>query len=174
MAQLNILRKNQELACSNNRLTNIFNTMSEGVLMLDSKGNVSEMNPVAMQIINKPEQEILGHPIEKVFGSKSALTRRMLTTQEPYEDVELLVDTPKNTIHCVVSGKPLTDGCGQITGALIILRPIKQVKNLINQFSGYHATVKFEDIIGESEGILEAVKVATLAAGSLSNVFIAR
>ena len=67
MAQLNILHKNQELACSNNRLTNIFNTMSEGVLMIDSEGIVSEMNPVAMQIVNKPEQEILGHPIEKVF-----------------------------------------------------------------------------------------------------------
>lgn len=172
MAQLNIRRKNQELALSNNRLTNIFNTMSDGVLMVDEGGIINQLNPAAKRILNRTEKEVLGMPIDQIFGGKASLTKQMLSSKEAYEDVEIMVDTKKCTFHCLATGEPLTNEQGNVIGGVIILRPIKQIQNLVNRFSGYCATLQFSDIIGESVEILEVIRVASLAAVTSSSILL--
>lgn len=172
MAQLDIRRKNQELALANNRLTNIFNTMSDGVLMVDECGIVNQLNPAAKEILNRTEQEVLGMSIDRIFGNKAALTREMLRNNEPYEDKEIIVDTKKSTFHCLATGAPLTDELGTVMGGVIILRPIKQIQNLVNRFNGNHATFQFSDIIGESLEILEVIRVSSLAAVTSSSILL--
>ena len=171
-AQLAIQRKNQELALSNNRLTNIFNTMSEGVLMVDEGGIVNQLNPAAKRILNRTEKEVIGMSIDRIFGGKDFLTKQMLSSKEAYEDVEIMVDTKKSTFHCLATGEPLTDEQGKVIGGVIILRPIKQIQNLVNRFSGYCATLQFSDIIGESLEMLEVIRVATLAAVTSSSILL--
>lgn len=172
MAQLDIRRKNQELALANHRLMNIFNTMSDGVLMVDEYGSISQLNPVAKKILNRSEKEVLGISIDRIFGGKTSLTKQMLRSKEPYENVEIMVDTKKGTFHCLGTGEPLTDEQGKVIGGVVILRPIQQIQKLINQFYGNHATLQFSDIIGESKEILEAIRVASLAANTSSNILI--
>ncbi|XEQ93428.1 Acetoin catabolism regulatory protein [Sporomusa carbonis] len=172
MAQLDIQRKNRELVLVNRRLTNIFNTMSDGVLMIDNRGIVNQLNPAAKKILNKEESEILGVSFDRIMNGKAVATWRMLNNKEPYADIELMVDTKKSKFHCWASGEPLTDEQGKVIGGLIILRPIKHVQNLINRFSGYHATLQFSDIIGESKEILEAIRIASLAASTSSNILL--
>ncbi|MDR3565244.1 MAG: sigma-54-dependent Fis family transcriptional regulator [Negativicutes bacterium] len=172
MAQLDIRRKNRELALANNRLMNIFNTMSDGVLMLDADCIITQLNPMAKEILNRPEQEILGSSLDRLVGGKAVITRQMLTNKEAYEDVELMVDSKNSTFHCLASGEPLTDEQGRVIGGVIILRPIKQIQNLVNRFSGYHATLQLSDITGGSVEILEAKRVASLAATTLSNILL--
>jgi len=172
MAQLDIRRKNQELALSNNRLTNIFNTMSDGVLMVDEGGVVNQLNPAAKRILNRTEKEVLGLCIDRIFGGKASLTKQMLLSKEAYEDVEIMVDTKKCTLHCLATAEPLTDEQGTVIGGVIILRPIKQIQNLVNRFSGYCATLQFSDIIGESLEILEVIRVSSLAAVTSSSILL--
>ncbi|MBP2628074.1 MAG: modulated sigma54 specific transcriptional regulator, Fis family [Firmicutes bacterium] len=172
MAQLDIRRKNQELALSNNRLTNIFNTMSDGVLMVDEWGIVNQLNPAAKRILNRTEKEVLGMSIDRIFGGKTSLTKQMLSSKEAYEDVEIMVDTKKSAIHCLATVDPLTDEQGKVIGGVIILRPIKQIQNLVNRFSNYCATLQFSDIIGESLEVLEVIRVASLAANTSSNILL--
>jgi PAS domain S-box-containing protein len=171
-AQLAIRQKNRELALSNNRLTNIFNTMSDGVLMVDERGVVSQVNPAAKKILDKSEREVLGTNVDKLFGGNAALPRRMLSRREPFEDAELMVDGKKGMFHCFASGEAITDEQENVIGGVIILRPIKQIQNLVNRFSGYHATLQFSDIVGESVEILEAVRMAKLAATTSSNILL--
>lgn len=172
MAQLDIRRKNQELALSNKRLTNIFNTMSDGVLMVDEWGIVNQLNPSAKRILNRTEKEVLGISIDRIFGGKSSITKQMLSSKESYEDVEIMVDTKRSTFHCLATGEPLTDEQGKVIGGVIILRPIKQIQNLVNRFSGYCATLQFRDIIGESLEIREVIRVASLAAVTSSSILL--
>jgi PAS domain S-box-containing protein len=170
-AQLVIQRRNKELAQANKRLTNIFNAMSDGVLMVDQWGIITQSNPAAKEILNIREEELLGMSMDKLFG-KNAVTRRMLSSMEPYEDVEFMVDTKKSMFHCLASGEPLLDDEGRVIGGVIILRPIKQIQNLVNRFSGYHATLQFHDIIGESAAIVESIRVASLAATTSSTILL--
>ncbi len=172
MAQLDVRRKNRELAFTNTRLTNIFNTISDGVLMIDELGRITEINPAANAILSDTAQNALGMPIEKLFGAKADLPHNMLLHKTRYEDIELIVDVKKNRLHCFTSGEPLTDDQGNVIGGIIILRPIKQIQNLINRVSGYNASLQFDDIIGESTEIRETKRVASLAATTSFNILL--
>jgi len=175
MAQLGIRKKNKELSVINNRLTNIFNTMSDGVIMVDNNGVISELNPVAKKIlgfgINKSE-DTRGVQVESILGTKNTFVRRMLMCKESCPDTEVLLDINGEVSQFWASGEPVTDEQGIVTGGVIILRPIKRIQNLVNHFNGNYGTLQFSDIIGESKAILEAVRIASLAATSISSVLL--
>ena len=170
--QLKMQRKNKELTLANKRLTSIFNTMSDGVILIDRTGVIHEVNPVASRMLEKSSEEVVGHSIETILGGKAPHTRRMLSISEPYCDVEMMVPHMNGTSHCLISGEPITDEQGNPGGGVIIMRPIKQVKSLVNRFSGHFTAFQFSDIIGNSPQIREAVRVASLTAVSMSNVLL--
>ncbi len=175
MAQLSIRKKNKELRVINNRLTNIFNTMSDGVIMVDGNGVISELNPVAKKILgfaSHKSENALGVQVESILGSANSFVKRMLMCKESCTDTEIMLDIGNEISHFWASGEPVTDEQGIVTGGVIILRPIKRIQNLVNKFSGNYGTLQFSDIVGESKSILEAVRIASLAATSIANVLL--
>ncbi len=166
--QIRIKQQNQELTVLNSSLQNVFQTMSDGAIMIDRQGIIKQINPVGEKILGP---NLIGRHIEYLFG-KTPKTRGVLDRGETYTDVEVRVDTPQNYFHCLVTGKPIKDEKGEVTGAVIFFNPINKVKRLINRFSGAEATFHFEDIIGESPKLKEAVKVAVQASANTSNVLI--
>lgn len=96
----------------------------------------------------------------------------MLNAKESFTDIEIMIETRNSTIHCMASGEPLSDEQGKVSGGVLILRPIKNVKNLVNRFSGYHAALQFSDIIGDSAEIHETIRIASLAATTSSNILL--
>jgi len=170
-AQMTIQRQNHELTVTNSRLTNIFNTMSEGLIMVDRLGIIQELNPVAHKILGA-DRELQGTMVEKIFGKESLWTRKIVNNKQSYTDMEIMVETKRGLIHCLVSGEPIIDEMGLVTGGVILLQPIQQVRKLVNRFSGNYSTLKFSDIVGESKEIHEAVHTATLAANSKVNVLL--
>jgi transcriptional regulator of acetoin/glycerol metabolism len=170
--QLAIQRKNLELTMANRRLTSIFNTMSEGVVLVDRRGVVNEVNAVVKKITAKQGGELVGLPIERLFGGVAPFTRRMLADRQPYADVELTVAGKNGASQCLVSGEPVTDGQGEISGGVIVIRPINRVRSLVNRLSGYYTSLSFNDIIGASPVLLEAVRIAAMAAAGSATVLL--
>ena len=166
--QIRVKQQNQVLTILNSSLQNIFHTMSDGAIMVDHQGIIKQINPVGEQILG---HDLIGRSIEYLFG-KTAKTNGILESGRTYTDVEVRVDTPQNYFHCLVTGIPIKDEKGEVTGAVIFFNPINKVKRLINRFSGAHATFHFEDIIGESPKLKEAIQVASQAALNESNVLI--
>ncbi|HMK56637.1 MAG TPA: sigma-54-dependent Fis family transcriptional regulator [Dissulfurispiraceae bacterium] len=171
MAQLRIRQKNCELALVNSRLSNFFNTVSDGVLMVDKNEVITELNPAAKFMIGRSEQNIIGMPIGRLLDCR-APGGRLPSAVERYSDVEIMIDTKDGICHCLASGEPVINEMGDVTGSFIVLRPIKQVQNLVNRFSGYYATLQFSDIIGESDEIHEAIRLATLTATTSSSILL--
>ncbi|SDF36003.1 sigma-54-dependent Fis family transcriptional regulator [Sporomusa acidovorans] len=177
MAQISIRRKNNELSVINNRLINIFNTMSDGVIMVDNQGFISELNPVAQKLLGcgcgsiTPEAGP-GIRLTSILGDKNPLIQKMLHGKQSCNDIELMLNTRHGVSHCLASGEPVTDAQGLVNGYIIIMRSIKQIQKLVNQFSGHYGTLQFSDIIGESKAILEAVRIASRAAACTSNVLL--
>lgn len=169
MAQLRFRRKNQELALINNRLTNFFNAVSDGVVIVDKNKAVIQLNPAAKAMIGK---EALGLPVNRLLEPRAAAKGTPLLIDKPYTEVEMMLDTKDGCRHCLASGEPVFNDQGAITGGIIILRSIKQVQNLVNRFSGYSANLQFRDIVGESVEIHEAIRLATLAATTTANILL--
>lgn len=164
--------RNRELVLSNNQMHNIFKTMSDGVLIIDKEGMITQVNGVTEQILSVPASELTRCSIQDLFGGKAPCEERILRQQEAYYDVEVLLDTSTGRIHCLSSGSPIKNDEGITSGGVIILRPMEKVQKLLNHFSGAQAAFEFDDIIGTSPNLLKAKKAAYIAAASPSNVLL--
>lgn len=170
--QMNIQEKNRELTLLNNRLTEIFQTISDGVIIIDQQGIIMQINPVAEQIICKSAEDIIGKSIENILGSKIPAVEKTIKRKEGYSDIEVIVDTVDGRIHCLSSSMPIMDDQGLFSGAVIVVRPMEKVQKLVNRFSGAQATFQFSDVIGKSQEIVEVIRVASLAASGSSNILL--
>ncbi|MCE5286125.1 MAG: sigma-54-dependent Fis family transcriptional regulator [Pelosinus sp.] len=171
MGQLRIQQKNYELMLINNRLTNFFNAVSDGVIIVDKGEVVVELNPAAQNMLGKADK-VVGIPVKQLFEYRTSVKHKVLSIHESYNEVEIMVCMKNGLCNCLVSGMPILQEQGAIIGGIIIIRPIKQVQNLIQRLSGYSASLQFSDIIGESLEIREAVRLATLSATNASNILL--
>ncbi len=99
MAQLRIQQKNCELALINNRLRNFFNTVSDGVLIIDKQKILTELNPAARTILGKSADNVIGTPVDRILDFR-APRGSLLSTDERFADVEVMVDTKDGACHC--------------------------------------------------------------------------
>lgn len=169
--QIRVQMRNRELTLLNNRLKNVILTASDGIIVIDKEGVIEQINPAAEKIFSQTEREIKGNLIINHLGS-SLMVKEMLTTGKSYKESEVITNSLNGSIHCLSSGKPIKDDNGDITGGVIFINPINKIKNLINRFSGAHATFQFEDIVGVSEQLIKAIQLAKIAAGSKSHVLL--
>jgi sigma-54 dependent transcriptional regulator, acetoin dehydrogenase operon transcriptional activator AcoR len=169
--QLQNLEKNRQLELLNNRLNNIFLTVSDGVIVVDLQGIISQVNPVAEAILERRQDDIKGDSITGIFQQCEPV-RKVLTEGKSFCDLELNVQSRSGTIHTVTSGKPVKDSQGNVSGGVIFINLIKNIKKLVNRFNGSEATFRFRDIVGKSKPMLKAIRLAKLAAENDSNVLL--
>ena len=167
--QMQIHRQNRELIMLNKRMYNILNSVSDGVIIIDSFGKITHTNPALERMLDR-RLDLSGKAIENLVENTLAI-RDMLVSGKGFKDVELTIRNG-TTLSCLASGEVLRDEQGHITGASIFIDTIKNVHNLVNRFSGAQATFQFEDIVGESEQLMEAIRIGTRAAVSDSNVLL--
>ena len=168
--QYNIQFKERELAVMNKRLTSVFNTMSDGLVIFDRFGIARELNPIAKALLGAKGVGDSGFPVAPLLGDRADLIAKLLKHKETYFDIECQVNTDKGLNRCVLSGETIVDEQGLIDGGIITLRSIDKVHRLINQFSGNYTTFKFSDIIGCNGKLAESVHQASVAAGTMANI----
>ncbi len=169
--ELQLRKKNNELVCMNNHLNFIMEYIKDGILIVDRDGIITQANPAACQLFNLSQRELQGSSVKEIIGSAQA-TMEMLATGKAYNDEEIMFEGRNGNMHLLASGKAIYDNHGDINGGIIFIEPMKNVKNLVNRFSGAHARFSFDDIIGDNPELREAINIATLAAGNDSNVLI--
>ncbi|NLV21100.1 MAG: sigma 54-interacting transcriptional regulator [Syntrophomonadaceae bacterium] len=167
------LRQEQQAILNlHNELSNVFETMSDGVIVLDKNARVTQSNPTARQIIGYQDDKLIGVHIVDLFSGQAPKTLDLLESGQQYEDVEILLEGRRGQVHATASAKPTYDENNQVNGATVILRPIAQVQQVINKFSGAQANFTFDSIIGESKQLKKSINLAEMASQNMSNVLI--
>lgn len=169
--QLRVHQKNCELTLVNNHLNNIFLSVSDGVVVVDLHGTIKQVNPVAEKILGQAAVNLNNSSLKDYFERYTPV-QEMLTKGQAFSDLEVAVKSSTGAISCLACGKPTKDVYEYITGGVIFINPINKIKNLINRFSGAHATFNFEDILGNSKLLLESIQLGSLAASNNSNVLL--
>ena len=162
----------QALRNVHEELTTVFDTMSDGVIVINKEARVSQFNPAAQQIISYTDKALIGVHVIDLFSGKAPKTLRLLQTGEPFYDREILLDGGRGKIHATASGIPIYNADKEVTGAAIILRPIAQVQRLVNSFTGAQASFTFKSILGENRQLKKSVKLAMMAATNNSTVLL--
>ncbi len=153
-------------------LTSVFDAMSDGLLVLDKEGRISQFNPAAQEIAGYADEAFMGVHVIDLFSGKAPYTMKLLETGEPFSDREILIDGVRGKIHATASGKPKYDENNQVTGASIILRPIARVQELVNKISGAQASFTFDSLIGEDKNLKNSIRMAKIASSNNSTVLL--
>jgi transcriptional regulator of acetoin/glycerol metabolism len=169
--QLRVHAKNRELMLLNSHLSNLFLTVSDGVVVIDAHGIIQQINPVAEKIFTLKEKALVGNPFSH-YVDNSDPVRELLASGRSFSDLEINVGSHSELSSCLASAKPIKDEQGHITSGVIFLNPIHKINKLINRFSGAHATFTFDDIIGSGKPLTKAIQQGIQAASSESNVML--
>ncbi|NWJ40290.1 MAG: sigma-54-dependent Fis family transcriptional regulator [Geothrix sp.] len=169
--ELKLGQKNQELTLLNNRLSSILFTVTDGVLVLDVDGVLSQINPVAERLLGVSNPQAAGKRMTDLVQDLGPI-RELLEWGQEFLDREMELKSSRGAIQCIVSGKPILDEGGLLKGAVLFVNPINKIKRLINRFSGAQATFRFEDILGQGESLQRAVQQGQLASANESNVLL--
>jgi diguanylate cyclase (GGDEF)-like protein/PAS domain S-box-containing protein len=102
--------------------TVLIESMSEGVIVLDTRNRVVDINPAASKVTKLSAPALIGEPVEKVFANwKDIVTR--------YQDVrQVRVEVQADQTHLDLRVSPLMDNRNQIVGRLIVWRDITELK----------------------------------------------
>jgi signal transduction histidine kinase len=126
-----LLAAHEELRHSASVLQSTFNSMAEAVLVIDARGTVVLSNAAAARMLRYQQGMTVDHLREMsvVHGadgttpiSAEGLPAARALRGEPFDGLELIVRPGRKAdpVHLVVSGAPLRDGSGAISGAALV------------------------------------------------------
>lgn len=154
---------NKNLFKANKRLYDIMESINEGIIGVDSKGNIKNINQFARKLLSFEEKNILGKNIENIISLKNKdLLEAVIKEDKRFEEHEMyFMDKSKKRIYCIANMIPLKDlDLKKVEGALLIFRKAKEIHTLVNRIVGAHAIFTFEDIIGESQALKDIKEIA--------------
>lgn len=165
-------KANQELLVLNNNLTNIVKNMSDGVFMVDKSGEIQILNGVLEGLWGDLAGEIQDWIKKDILYSHKSSLYRMLQEGKSFRDEEIILAGKKGDLHCLASGTPIKDEQGEMNSGVIMVRPIKEIRKLVNRFTGAQANFYFSDIVSKDPQFHKIINLAMIATANLSNVLI--
>ncbi|MEH0020128.1 MAG: sigma 54-interacting transcriptional regulator [Desulfobacter sp.] len=151
------------------RLELVLDSIRDGIIAIERDRSVTFINPVAKQMY--------GWDIPDLTGKK--------ITDLPLENLDLLeclkgrsfykrkrnVITRTGRFQFFSNCIPIQDSTGEVTGAIEVMRDMRQIKELADEVTS-PSRVTFSDIIGTSDPIMDAISFAQKVARSSSVVSI--
>jgi signal transduction histidine kinase/CHASE3 domain sensor protein/CheY-like chemotaxis protein len=130
-----LLAAHEELRRSASVLQSTFNSMAEGVLVIDTKGAVVLSNAAADQMLRYREGMTVNHlrKLSVVYQSDGStplppgeMPAARALRGEQFDGKEIIARpvSGRDPVHLVVSGRPLHDASGAISGAALVYHDI--------------------------------------------------
>ncbi len=114
----------------------VFQHVNTGVIVLDNRGVVVEMNPEAEKMTGRVKQEMIGQPVQKTlvkrFGLPETFFDEMKHTNEVKEGAKVYE----------LQQTPLVDPAGRHTGRIILLYDITALKQSEEELSAANEMLK--------------------------------
>ncbi|RST74398.1 sigma-54-dependent Fis family transcriptional regulator [Siminovitchia acidinfaciens] len=169
--QLQIIEKTRGNAVMKSLLEATTDTLSEGMIIVDTAGEILKTNEILHRIIGKKEHELVGKNIREIFDNE--LFQEISSSRVNILDREtkLKVTGSQRQVQVLITSKGIFQNKKKI-GKLLTIKEIHKVRQMINKFSGNQAKVTFRDIVGESEKVRKVKLEAIAAASSDSNVLL--
>ncbi|HYN89311.1 MAG TPA: diguanylate cyclase, partial [Ardenticatenaceae bacterium] len=99
--------------------------MSDGVLVLDARGRLVDINPAAEPMIARDGRSPIGQPVESLLSAWPDLLARSREGREGHSEIVL---DEEGRYHLDVRIVPLHDRRGRLTGQLLVLRDVTETR----------------------------------------------
>ena len=161
--EIMIREKNSQLTITNNRLTNVLMSMSDGVIVTDHLGVIKQMNPIAKQMLGQSIGMDYRDAIYDFYDDGLVYRNDVLGNGISYTDKEVAIKSKTNSTHILATANPIKDEQEQIVGGVIVLTPAAKLQKLIKRYASTSARFHFKDIIGKSSSMRSAFDLAERA-----------
>jgi diguanylate cyclase (GGDEF)-like protein/PAS domain S-box-containing protein len=107
----------------------VFDSLSDGVIIIDDKGRMADLNPTAMRLLEFTSRSVIGQPAVSVLAAWPSLLKATEGTLEK----QLMLDTgstPARFLDLHIS--PLLDTRGRMTGKIVLFRDVTE-QNLADE-----------------------------------------
>lgn len=142
-------------------------SMYEGIIAVDQKGYILEMNRSAEEILNIKKHNVLTLNISDVI--QNLPITKVFTTGQGYSDKECSLVVNGKMIQVIISANPLIHN-GQIIGCAITLKDLAEVQKFAYSITSEVDDSTFDIIVGKSPAILQTKAAAKKVAATDSTV----
>jgi len=165
-------RATKEMSLSREFIKVFAEGYKDGVLVLDKYANVVYINSAGCSILRINQEEAIGRNVTEIVDFTPVILE-VFKTHKGYVDREFIIESPsRGTLHFIKTAVVLEDKEGNFAGVVDFFREIDKVRKFVTSFIGAEARFTFEDIKGKSEKLLEAIRIANIAAHSNASVLI--
>lgn len=163
-----------ELSINNKFLNTIIESISDGLIVINKKGEITHLNSIAGKILRKESPEAIGKPIDKLIRTNFSLLN-ILNNRKGYLEKEIIV-TPlygkKSSQRYFLTEKVVEDSEGKSQGVTALFKEMKKVHRLVGNFIGANTRYNFSSIIGNNIRLMKAINLAKVASVSSCKILI--
>ncbi|WP_404354902.1 sigma 54-interacting transcriptional regulator [Cytobacillus firmus] len=142
-------------------------SMYEGIIAVDQKGYILEMNRSAEKILNIKKHNVLTLNISEVI--QNLPITKVFSTGQGYSDKECSLVVNGKMIQVIISANPLIHN-NQIIGCAITLKDLAEVQKFAYSITSEVDDSTFDIIVGKSPAILQTKAAAKKVAATDSTV----
>lgn len=127
-------RSENKMFRSRENLRTTLHSIGDAVIATDSKGHVTQMNPVAQKIIGCSVEDVLGHPLDSVFTIVNSETREPIESpvkkvleqghEVGLEDHCVLISLKGKEYQIADSASPIRSKEGNLEGVVLVFRDV--------------------------------------------------
>ncbi|MBC2581913.1 sigma 54-interacting transcriptional regulator [Clostridium sp. DJ247] len=169
--QVMVNRQQSELFEAYNYTNTIMNSIDIGILAVDFNGEIKLINYEACKMINLHREEAIGKNIFNII-EKGFELRKILIEGKKIENKEINIITENVERKFILNVHQIFDKKQNISGNIVILKDIKEVVKLVNQYVGMTAKYDFDMIIGNSRKMIQVKEYAKKVSDSPSTILI--
>jgi sigma-54 dependent transcriptional regulator, acetoin dehydrogenase operon transcriptional activator AcoR len=152
-------------------LQSVLESVSAGIMTIDTCGNVKTINPWACSLLNLEKDKLINKSINSLLPIWKDIFKRF-ERGESFLDAEISLPGPRNKERYDLSAYPIYDENKQIIGMVLVIKGIQKIFNLVNKYTGMRAHYTFDDIVGGSQEIMQIIDHAKTIAGAPSTVLL--
>ncbi|MCX7026608.1 MAG: sigma 54-interacting transcriptional regulator [Spirochaetes bacterium] len=150
----------------------LFESISDGVLVLDAQGKVVHLNKRGAVILGLDQAASIGRDVAELVDFKPVILE-VLANGQGYLEREIYIHSPsRGRLRFLKSAIVLRDRRSRILGVIDTFRPIEPQDKLALRMASPKARYSFSDIVGKEPVFLEAINLSRIAAESDANVLI--
>ncbi|MFH0783141.1 MAG: sigma 54-interacting transcriptional regulator [Pseudomonadota bacterium] len=135
----------------------LFDGMSEGIISVDARGIISTINSVACRTLGEVYENIIGRHISEISPKDSILLECVEKRIPVSRRKSALSGTGR--VEFFGSAKPIYDSQENFVGAVLLMKNLKEVKEMVDAIST-PLNVSFDDFIGQSPVIKNLITFA--------------
>ncbi|AGX45037.1 sigma-54-dependent Fis family transcriptional regulator [Clostridium saccharobutylicum] len=164
------IQKQMALAISYKLLNITFDSISEGMIVINENMKVKRINGKALKILNISLEQAMNMDINEVLNGVN-FQKLLQEKNKSLNNIEWDFSINNDIIKCVINVLPLNKN-GKSSGMVITFTEVKIVHKLVNKFVGYKAQYQFKDIITTNREMKNMIAFAKKAAKSDCNILI--